>query len=173
VSGRPPAEPYPPDLDDDARPVARLEALVDVVAENADWANASARGLVTSRAALRRCRFTGAELAEAHITDTTFDECRLDLAGMRMARLERVAFRDCRMSECDLYDATLMDVLFERCELGEATFTGARLERVEMVGCDLTGLEGPEALRGVRMRWDDVVRNASLLAAALAIEIVE
>ena len=65
------------------------------------------------------------------------------------------------------------DVLFERCELHGATLSAATLERVELRGCDLAGVRGVEALRGVRMPWQDVVENAALFAAAAGIEIVE
>jgi uncharacterized protein YjbI with pentapeptide repeats len=140
---------------------------------DADWANRQARGAVARRAELRRCRLTGTELAEAALTDVTFEECRLDLAGLRIAKLERVVFRDCRMAECDLFEATLTDVLFERCELREATFGGVKVQRVELRGCDLAGLHGAEALRGVRMPWNDVLENGPLFAAALGVEIVD
>jgi uncharacterized protein YjbI with pentapeptide repeats len=103
----------------------------------------------------------------------TFDECRLDLVGLRHAQLDRVVFRDCRMGECDLYGATLKDVLFERCELREATFSSCTLQRVEFRGCDLAGARGAEALRGARMPWSDIVDNAALFAAVVGIELVD
>jgi uncharacterized protein YjbI with pentapeptide repeats len=77
------------------------------------------------------------------------------------------------MSECELYGSSLKDVLFERCELREATFSAATIQRVEMRGCDLTAVRGAEALRGVRMPWNDVIENAGLFAAVAGIEIVE
>ncbi len=171
--GKPPVAPYPPDLADDAEPLAELEDVADGIATDLDWANHAARGLVLRRVEVRRCRLTGAELAEARISDVTFADCRLDLVGLRMAKLERVVFRDCRMAECDVYGATLTDVLFERCELRDATFTEARLRRVELRGCDLVGLRGAQALRGARMPWSDVLENAPLFATALGVEIVD
>ena len=169
-----PVSPFPPDLaDEPTAKVAGLHDLVDVAVTDRDWANERAVRFEARRAQLVRCRFTGTELAEASLNDVTFDECRLDLAGLRHGRLERVVFRDCRMSECDLYGATLRDVLFERCELREATFTGVTVDRVELRGCELTGLRGAEALRGVRMPWNDVLANAALFAAVAGIEIVD
>lgn len=168
-----PHSPYPPDADEEQEPVSKPGDLVDAFVTDLDWANERLRGWSALRAELRRCRLTGAELAEATIRDVVFDECRLDLVGLRHARLERVAFRDCRLSECDFYGASLQDVLFERCELGEATFSACTLQRVELRGCDLRGLRGAEALRGARMLWNDVVENAPLFAAVLGIEVVE
>ena len=156
--GKPPNSPYPPDLAEDAVPVTDLEDLVDAVVVDRDWANRPARGLVARRVELRRCRLTGAELAEAMLSDVAFDDCRLDLAGLRVAKLERVVFRECRIAECDFYDASLTEVLFEDCELRKATFNGVKLKRVELRGCDLSGLRGVEALRGARMPWNDVKR---------------
>jgi uncharacterized protein YjbI with pentapeptide repeats len=171
--GKPPNSPYRPDLAEDAVPVEEFGDLVDAEVENADWANRRGPGLSALRAEVRRSRLTGAELAEARLTDVTFLDCHLDLVGLRRAHLERVVFRDCRMAECDFYDALLTDVLFEGCTLREAIFAGARIERVEIRGCALEGLDGVEALRGVRMPWNDMLANAPLFAAALGIEIVE
>jgi len=168
-----PQSPYPPDVADDAPAVAGLGDLVDAVVVDLDWANERPRGLSAQRVELRRCRLTGAELAEASLTDVTFEECRVDLVGVRHAKLERVVFRDCRMSECDFYGASLKDVLFERCELREATFSTCSLQRVEFRGCDLAGLRGAEALAGARMTWNDVIENAALFASALGIEVVD
>ena len=168
-----PSAPYPPDLEDDPPEAVDLVDLVDVVVEDRDWAGRRAPGLSARRVELRRCRLTGAELAEAVLGDVTFDECRIDLAGFRHARLERVVFRDCRMEGSDLYGSTLSDVVFERCQLREATLSAATLQRVEFRGCDLTGLYGAEALRGARMPWNDVIENVALFAAVAGIEIVD
>lgn len=171
--GKPPVSPYPPDVAADTAPAVELGDLVDAVATDRDWANRQAPGIVLRRVELRGCRLTGAELAEAKLSDVSFVDCRLDLVGLRLAQLERVVFRDCRMTECDLYGASLTDVLVDRCELREATFSGARLERVELRECDLAALRGAEALKGVRMPWNDVLANAPLFATTLGVEIVD
>jgi uncharacterized protein YjbI with pentapeptide repeats len=170
---KPVQSPYPPDLDDDQPASVVFGDLLDTVATGLDWANERARGFSAVRAELRRCRLTGAELAEGSLSDVTFDECRVDLVGLRHAQLERVVFRDCRMGECDFYGSALKDVLFERCELREATFSDCTLQRVEFRGCDLTGARGAEALRGARMPWSDIVDNAALFAAVVGIELVD
>jgi uncharacterized protein YjbI with pentapeptide repeats len=173
---KPPRAPYPPDLDDAGKVAAgpaELGDLIDVAVVNADWANQRASRLELRRVEARQCRMTGAELAEASLADVVFDDCRLDLVGLRFAKLERVVFRDCQMTECDLYEASLKDVLFERCTLREATFSAVTLERVELRGCDLAGAHGVEALRTARMPWNDVLASASVFAAALGIEVLD
>jgi uncharacterized protein YjbI with pentapeptide repeats len=170
---KPPIEPYPPDLAEGAAPLRTLADATDAVASDLDLANRKARGLVLRRVELVRCRLTGCELAEAELADVAFEDCRLDLAGLRMAKLERVVFRNCRMADCDLYGATLTDVLFERCELRLATLSEAKVTRVDLLGCDLGGVRGVAALRGARMTWNDVLENAPLFAHALGIELVD
>jgi uncharacterized protein YjbI with pentapeptide repeats len=170
---RPPESPYPPDPPVDAQAGADFADLIDVVAADMDWANRRSLKFSARRVEFHRCRLTGAELAEASLSDVSFVDCRLDLVGLRHAKLERVVFRDCRMSECDLYGATLKDVLLERCELREATISGAAVERVELRSCDLTDLRGADALRGTRMPFNDVLANAVLFATVLGVEIVE
>jgi uncharacterized protein YjbI with pentapeptide repeats len=171
--GKPPRTPYEPDLTDNPVPVADLGDLSGVIADGLDWANQKSFRLGMHRVELRSCRLTGTELAEAALKDVTFADCRLDLVGLRFAKLERVVFRDCRMSECDFYEASLKDVLFVRCDLRQATFAAAKVERVEMQGCDLGALGGVEALRTVRMPWNDVLANAPIFAVALGIEIID
>jgi uncharacterized protein YjbI with pentapeptide repeats len=173
TASKPPRTPYPPDVADDAAPVAEIGDLVDTVVRDADWSNQRAPHVSWQRVGLRLCRLTGAELAESSLRDITFDECRLDLAGLRHARLERVVFQDCRLEELDLYGSVLEDVLFERCTLREATFSGCSVARLELRGCDLAGLQGADALRGARMPWGDVVANAGLFATVAGIEIVD
>jgi uncharacterized protein YjbI with pentapeptide repeats len=191
-----PREPYPPDLpaepDSLAVPdgavaelaggvvTAELEGrafrtldLTDVRAQACDWANLRAPRAGLVRVELRGVRLTGAQLAEAMLRDVVFSDCRVDLAGLRMARLERVAFRDCRLEELDLYAAELVDVSFERCALREATLSEAKLERCAIRGCDLAGLRGADRLAGVEMTWEDILASAPVFAAALGVHIVD
>ncbi|HEY4348774.1 MAG TPA: pentapeptide repeat-containing protein [Gaiellaceae bacterium] len=173
--GAPPRTPYPPDLPEDAEEGLRPELgdLRDMAVDGADWANRRAFKASLTRVELRRCRLTGAELAEAVLTDVVLADCHLELAGLRFTKLQRVVFRDCRMRESDFHGASLEDVLFERCDLREATLAGAKMERVEMQGCELAALCGVESLRSVRMPWNDVLANAPLFANAVGIEIVD
>lgn len=165
--------PYAPDLDPEAEAPASLDDALDARFEHAELANVRAVGSSLRRVELHLCRMTGAELAESTWLDVRATDCRLDLAGLRYARLERVVFSDCILEEADFTAATLRDVLFERCRLRLAVFSGATAERVQLDGCELEGLAGIEALRGARMRWDDIVKNAPLFASALGIEVVE
>jgi uncharacterized protein YjbI with pentapeptide repeats len=170
---KPPLEPYPPDLPEDPEEQDLEAGLTDVVVRDADWANRRVARASLLRAELHTVRLTGADLAESTFRDVRFVGCRLDLAAARLSKFERVVFSDCRLEELDLYGSQLQDVLFERCVLREATISGVTAKRVELRGCDLTGLRGGEALRGMRMPWNDVLQNAPLFAGVVGVEILD
>lgn len=167
-----PRAPYPPDPEEDVPAPDTLDDDVDARVEHADFSNSRAPGSSLRRVELHLCRLTGIELAESAWSDVVLTECRGDYAGLRHAKLERVVFHDCRLDEADFGGASLTDVTFERCELRRASFAGARVERVQLSGCDLTELVGVEALRGARMRWNDVLQNGPLFAQALGIRVL-
>jgi uncharacterized protein YjbI with pentapeptide repeats len=162
----PPRTPYPPDEAGD-------DEYLDATFEDVDWSMRQEIRFSARRVEILRGRLTGAQLPESTFIDATFADCRADLASFRFAKLERVVFRECRLEEADFYGAELEDVLFERCDLRLASVDGVRVTRVELRGCNLEGLQGAQALRGVRMRWDDVVANGPVFASALGVEIVE
>lgn len=170
---KPPLEPYPPDLPDEPAETDLEAGVTDAIVRDADWANRRVPRAAFLRAELHTVRLTGADLAEGTFRDVRFVGCRLDLAAARLSTFERVVFSDCRLEELDLYGAQLTDVFFERCVLREATLSGVTSQRVELRGCDLTALRGAEALRGMRMPWNDVLANAPLFASVAGIEIVD
>ena len=163
-----PRTPYPPEPEPDGE-----DEFLDATFQDADWSNRREARFSARRVEFLRARLTGAQLPESTLIDVTFADCRADLASFRFAKLERVVFRDCRLEEADFYGAELEDVLFERCDLRLASMDNARVTRVELQGCNLDGLQGAPALRGVRMPWSDVVGNAPLFAAALGIDILD
>ncbi|HEV7640881.1 MAG TPA: pentapeptide repeat-containing protein [Gaiellaceae bacterium] len=168
-----PLQPYPPDLPAEPEEPDLEAGLRDAIVRDVDWANRRVTRASVLRTELHTVRLTGADLAESTFRDVRFVGCRLDLAAARLSRFERVVFSDCRLEELDLYGSQLKDVVFERCVLREAAISGVKAERVELRGCDLTGLRGAEALRGMRMPWNDVLENAPLFAAVAGIEIVD
>lgn len=161
-----PRTPYPPGEGGD-------DEYLDATFEDVDWSTRREIRFSARRVEILRGRLTGVQLPESTLIDVTFADCRADLASFRFAKLERVVFRDCRLEESDFYGAELEDVLFERCDLRLASVEGVRATRVELRGCNLEGLQGAAALRGVRMPWSDVVGNGPLFASALGIEMLD
>jgi uncharacterized protein YjbI with pentapeptide repeats len=153
---------------------ARLRGLrlLDVAFERGNLANTAAPELTLRRVDIAGARLTGAQWTAGTIADTTFRDCRIDLATFAATTFERVVFEDCLLAQADFRDALLRSVRFERCDLTEADVAGVRIDRCELRGCTLDGLGGVERLRGAAMPWPDVVGNAALLAAALGIRVL-
>lgn len=162
----PPRTPHPPGEGGD-------DEYLDARFEDVDWSTRRESRFSARRVEIHRARLTGAQFPEGTFIDATFADCRADLTSFRFAKLQRVVFRDCRLEEADFYGAQLEDVLFERCDLRLASIDGVKSTRVELRGCNLEGLQGGEALRGVRMPWDDVVGSGPVFAAALGVEILD
>ena len=102
-----------------------------------------------------------------------FADCRADLMSLRSARLEGAIFRDCVLTGADFSGADLRGARFERCDLSGVELRGARLEGAVLDGCRLAGVKGALALRGTKMRWDDVSSSRPSFAGALEIELIE
>ena len=142
------------------------------------WAGGTLANVRAMDSNLRRVRFsdvraTGLNLAGSTLEDVSFVSCRLDLSNFRMAKLERIRFEGCRMEEADFYESSLRSVVFDDCNLTDANWSGATFERGEMRASDLSGSEGLESIRGVRMPWADVVRSANEIARAAGVEVLE
>jgi uncharacterized protein YjbI with pentapeptide repeats len=154
---------------------ARLRGvrLLDVAVQRGNLANTAAPELTLRRVEIAGARLTGAQWTAGTIADTTFRDCRIDLATFAATTFERVVFDGCLLAQADFRDALLRSVVFERCDLTEADLAGVRIDRCELRGCTLDGLAGVERLRGAAMPWPDVVGNAALLAAALGIRVLE
>src|SRR5215211_5738285 len=114
---------------------------------------------------LHGCRLTGLDLRDS--------DGRADLMSLRSARLEGAAFRDCLLAGADLSGADLRGARFERCNLAEVELREARLEGAVFDRCRLADVRGAMALRGTRMRWEDVVSLAGAFAGELGIELIE
>jgi uncharacterized protein YjbI with pentapeptide repeats len=151
---------------------ARGLTIRDGVVSGGSWANLQAEGSTFARIAVTGVRATGANFADAALTDALFDGCRLDLALFRFATLNRVVLSDCRLDEADFYGATLASVRLERCSIRRASFDAATLSRCEIRSCDLTEIAGVERLAGASIGWEELIQIADLLADAHGIAVV-
>src|SRR4051794_21565833 len=147
--------------------------LKETLLREVDLANAEAPYSEWRVVELRGCRLTGFDLRDSTGLHVLFQDCRADLMSLRSAKLEGATFRDCVLTGADLSGADLRGARFERCDLSEVELRGARLEGAVLDRCRLAGIRGALALRGVKMRWDDVVELAPAFAGALEIELIE
>ena len=103
---------------------------------------------------------------------------RLDLSGrrttsVRFAQFQRVRFERCQLTEGDFYGAMFEAVVFVETDLAGAMLAEATFTSSELRGCNLTGVANPERLRGVGMRWDDIVASAGELGRAAGIHLLD
>jgi uncharacterized protein YjbI with pentapeptide repeats len=180
-----PPQPDTPDLSDARIVEARLTgsslagerrlglSLTDCELDDCDLANLDARGAAFRRVAITGGRLTGCNLSESALVDVGFKRCRVDLVAFAASEFERVRFASCNLAQADFQQARLRAVRFEDCDLSGADLSGAKFEQVDIVGCRLDGVRGADALKGVRMRWGDVLENAGLFSAACGVELIE
>jgi uncharacterized protein YjbI with pentapeptide repeats len=147
--------------------------LADIELDGCNLANLQARGGQMRRVLATRCRLTGLLWTEGAIRDATLRECRIDLASFAATTIEQAIFEDCILSQSDFQDAHLRSVAFVDCDLSGADLSGARFERCELRGCTLDGIRGAERLRGVAMRWEDIVAAAGTFADALGVRVLD
>lgn len=143
--------------------------LEDVVVAGGSLANADLREATWRRVEVRGARLTGVRLTDARLDEVVFRDCRIDLAAFGGSRLRRVVFSDCLLAGSDLQELGAEDLLMDGCDLRETDLTGARFTRTELRRCPLEGARGLDRLRGVGMRWDDVLENAGAFAGHLGI----
>lgn len=148
-------------------------SLVDVVLRDSDLANLDGRRAHVTRVVAERCRATGLMVMQGRLRDVVVRESRVDLATFAQATLERVVFEDCVLRDTSFAGARLHSVALVNCDLHGADFEGATCSRVELRGCRLEGLRGIDGLRGARLRWADLMENATVLAAALGLGVVD
>jgi uncharacterized protein YjbI with pentapeptide repeats len=112
-------------------------------------------------------------LTDARLEDVVLRGCLVDLAGLGGCRLRRVVLDDCRLTGADLQEVACEDLVIRDCDLGEVDLTDARFTRTEIRGCTLDGARGLDRLRGVGMRWEDVLQAAGPLAAHVGIRLLD
>ncbi|MEO6867041.1 MAG: pentapeptide repeat-containing protein, partial [Gaiellales bacterium] len=72
-----------------------------------------------------------------------------------------------------LMSAQLSSVVFERCDMTGIDLSRVTFERCELHECTLDGARGLTTLKGVSMRWVDIVELAPLLAGAFGVHVID
>jgi uncharacterized protein YjbI with pentapeptide repeats len=125
------------------------------------------------RSAVAGARLTGLAWTSGEIGDSTFRDCRIDLASFERTGFSGVVFEDCNMREADFRAARMESVAFRRCDLTGADISGARLGGCSMEGCVIEGLRGVDRLRGVAMPWTDILAAAGVFAGEIGVRLLE
>jgi uncharacterized protein YjbI with pentapeptide repeats len=141
--------------------------------DRCDLSNAAAHAGSMRRVTCTGGRLTGLRWTSGELRDTTFRDCRVDLASFERAGLSAVVFEDCNLREADFRAARMEAVAFRRCDLSGADIAGARLGGCSMEGCTLDGLRGVDRLRGVAMPWPDILAAAGVFAGEIGVRLLE
>ena len=131
-------------------PKAKRLRLQDSRIEASDLANIDLSGGSLERVEVASTRLTGATFTEAQLKSVLFQECKLDLALLRMARLQQCVFEKCNLIDADFYGANLAGTIFRECDLSRADLSHAKLAGADIRGCRLDGLRGtPDSMDGL------------------------
>jgi uncharacterized protein YjbI with pentapeptide repeats len=151
-------------------PKAQRLRIRDTRIENADLANIDLTGSLLERVEIVSTRLTGAKCNETQLRSVLFQECKLDLAMLRMAKLEQCVFENCNLTEADFYESDLSGAIFRKCDLSRADISHATLTGADVRDCRIDGMRGTPAsaaglvispdqapllitLFGVRVQW--------------------
>jgi uncharacterized protein YjbI with pentapeptide repeats len=151
-------------------PKAQRLRIRDTRIQTADLANIDLTGSLLERVEIVSTRLTGAKCNETQLRSVLFQECKLDLAMFRMAKLQQCVFENCNLSEADFYEADLSGAIFRKCDLSRADITHANLAGANVRDCRIDGMRGTPAsaadlvispdqapllitLFGVRVQW--------------------
>lgn len=136
-------------------PTALRLRMRDARIEHSDLANINLTGSSLERVEIAFTRLTGATCNEAQWNSVLFQECKLDLVSLRMARLEHCVFERCDLSEADFYAADLSGVIFRKCDLSRADLSHAKLTGADIRDCRIDGMRGtPAGMAGLRISAD-------------------
>jgi uncharacterized protein YjbI with pentapeptide repeats len=139
--------------------------------EDCDLSNCDLGDSTVRHAVLRRSRLTGLAAAQASWRDVLVEDCKLDLANFRFAKLERVVFRRCVLADADFGGSEQRHVRFDGCDLRAAQLWQSKLDNVDLRGSQLEGLGGLVDLRGARISTEQLLELAPALAGQLGIRV--
>jgi uncharacterized protein YjbI with pentapeptide repeats len=149
-------------------PKAQRLRLRDARIEQSDLANIDLTGAALERVEILATRLTGATCSEAQSKSVLFQECKVDFALFRMARLEQCVFERCNLAEADFYGANLTGAIFRGCDLSRVDISHATLSGADLRDCRLDGVRGtPEAMDGLIISPD----QAALLITLFGVRV--
>lgn len=145
--------------------------ISDSVFQTCDLANLHARECSLVRIAISGSRMLGLSWTEGSVRETTFEDCRMDMASYRFSTFKGVVFADCKLVQADFQSADLRGARFERCDLTGAQFSNAQMTGTRLTDCDLSGINGVLSLKGAIVSSRDALSLSYTLASALGITI--
>lgn len=154
---------------------ARLEklSLMDTELKICDISAARCNDSSFIRVRITGGRMTGIDLSRSAIKDVVFENCKLNMANFRFAKLVRVQFINCQLSETDFQAAELNKVEFQTSYLEKAEFGQCKLSEVDVRSSQLLDIRGWHSLKGLVIDSTQLVGIAPQLAMELGLIIKE
>jgi len=149
-------------------PELNIEILRSVIT-NADLSRARVQRIIGSRVV--GCKFTGADLSAAALTDVIFDGCAFSLTDLRMAKMTRVSFVDCALDQVDAYRLEARDVTVPGSTLRELSLDGLQAERVDLREAAEVSLTIANSLSGCLLAEHQLAGLAHALAFAAGVDV--
>lgn len=116
-------------------------------------------------------RMTGIDFSRSTIKDVVFEDCKLDMANFRFAKLTRVQFINCMMSETDFQVAELSDVEFQASHLEKVEFGQCKIKDTDARSSELIDIRGWQSLKGMTIDSTQLVMIAPQLAHELGLKV--
>jgi uncharacterized protein YjbI with pentapeptide repeats len=149
-------------------PDAERLRMRDARIENSDLANINLTSSSLERVEIVSTRLTGATCNQAQWNSVLFQECKLNLVLLRMARLQHCVFEHCNLTEADFYAADLSGAVFRKCDLSRADLSHAKLAGADIRDCRIDGMRGtPESMAGLLISAD----QAALLITLFGVRV--
>lgn len=147
--------------------------VVDSVFRRCDLSAAVWQGVSLRQVELLDCRALGLRLSVDLGQDVYLENCRLDSATLRIARVRGLVV----FSGCTFVDAVvggdLSSVVFTDCDFDRAEFAATAAVGCDLRGSRLGGARGLLTLRGARITTDQAVAAALRLASEAGFTVEE
>jgi len=148
-------------------------SLSDVAVEDTDLSNAALPETTARRVEFVRCRAVGLQLSLVQATDLYVQDCQLDYATIRIAKVKNtVVFSGCSFRET-LFVGDLSNVVFADCEFNGAEFEATRAAECDLRGSRLTDVRGLLSLRGAKITHEQALSVAAIIATESGLKVVD
>ncbi|MBD0319668.1 MAG: pentapeptide repeat-containing protein [Gemmatimonadetes bacterium] len=133
-----------------ARSVLPGVTLMDAALASCDLAGAVWERSSIGRVRSDGCRWVGAHLDRAAISDLHAVDSSFEMAVFTKGRMEASRFERCVFRGAVFEGMTLKGLVFRGCDLRNADFRGSTLDSVDLRGCQIGALGvTPDRLRGL------------------------
>ena len=134
-----------------------------------DLSRSTVRAIRGSR--FEGCKFSGADLSQAALTDVVFERCSFRYTNLRMAKLKRVQFNECHFDDVDGFEMEAVDVNFDGSQLDKLNIDRITATRVDFRGATELVLSGVSRLDGCLVAEEQLPALAYGLALAANLDI--